>query len=220
MKRFGVIYKITNTINGKIYIGQTIKKNPNQRTRAHFDAPPNGGRDLVYSASQKYGKEAFTIEVIASAFDRDGLNYLEKFFISTLGSKVPNGYNIADGGSSTMTKETAQRISLSKKGKPSTGRTAKGVPKSLAHCNAMSRARKGLKQTEARERVRAIAVADLEKPIIAIHCTTGGITEFKSISEASAIFKVAASNISRVCNKKHNRKQAGGYIWKFKKAGI
>ena len=88
----GVIYKITNKINGKIYIGQTIQT---AQARFYKHAKSNSllGRDI-----QKYGKNNFVVEIVEKWEDRDTLNEREKFWIKKLNCKVPNGYNIAKGG--------------------------------------------------------------------------------------------------------------------------
>src|SRR6267154_202197 len=95
MLAYGVIYKITNLINNKIYIGQTTKvKNPNIRIKAHF--VKQKGTDLVYRSSQKYGKKYFNWNIIYTAFSREELDRSEKYFISHFNSLVPFGFNIQD----------------------------------------------------------------------------------------------------------------------------
>lgn len=61
---FGVIYKITNILNGKIYIGQTTKS-IEKRFGQHKCA--TGNRNSSISSSiRKYGEENFSIEIIDS----------------------------------------------------------------------------------------------------------------------------------------------------------
>lgn len=86
------IYKITNNINGKIYIGQA--KNSKNRFYSHCKA--SSKNCLIDLAIQKYGKENFTLEVIESQISN--YNEQEKYWIKILNTKVPNGYNITDGG--------------------------------------------------------------------------------------------------------------------------
>ncbi|ARB06024.1 hypothetical protein fHeYen901_251 [Yersinia phage fHe-Yen9-01] len=84
-----IIYKTTNTINRKIYIGKSIKNDPRYL----------GSGTLITKAINKYGKENFSKEIITSINDLNTLNYLEKFFISVFNSKNKKiGYNIAGGG--------------------------------------------------------------------------------------------------------------------------
>jgi len=90
-----IVYKITNLLNGKIYIGQTIQK-LNVRWNRHCSIV--SGVSAISSAIDKYGRDNFTIEEIDGANSQSELNYLEKHYIANLGSKYPNGYNIQDGG--------------------------------------------------------------------------------------------------------------------------
>ena len=86
------IYKITNTINNKIYIGQTT--NFKNRMKQHI----NGKRSVISKAIRKYGKDNFLFEIIDSVDNIDDANVLEKFYIEYYNSITPNGYNIAEGG--------------------------------------------------------------------------------------------------------------------------
>ena len=112
----GVIYKITNTLNGKPYIGQTRQK-LNRRISGHKSSKKNFGVD---AAITKYGWENFTVEVIEEC-PIEKLNEREIFWIAELGSKVPNGYNLTDGGDGALnpSPETRARMSAARKGKPS-----------------------------------------------------------------------------------------------------
>lgn len=94
-----IIYKITNLINGKIYIGQTIVELA-KRFHAHVAASNRAqNKTPIYRAMRKYGKQNFIIEQIDQAKDRDELNKKEIYWIKELNTKDPNvGYNLADGG--------------------------------------------------------------------------------------------------------------------------
>lgn len=63
---FGVIYKITNLINNKIYIGQTIHFK--ERIRSHEETAVNvkskSYNNPLYKTFRKYGIENFSIEII------------------------------------------------------------------------------------------------------------------------------------------------------------
>lgn len=114
--RMGVIYQITNKINGKIYVGKTKQKLDTRMTQHKYDSK-NGSPGLG-AAIAKYGWENFTVEVIEVCPVKQ-LNEREKFWIAALNSKAPNGYNLTDGGDGLVgcTQETRDKMSLAKKGK-------------------------------------------------------------------------------------------------------
>lgn len=92
----GVIYKITNNINGKVYIGQTI--NPiESRFRAHCNKTSSRYQSKLYYAIKKYGKESFSIEVLEKGQTKEELDSKEMSYISSYNS-VSTGYNIRVGG--------------------------------------------------------------------------------------------------------------------------
>jgi len=92
-----IIYKITNKINGKIYIGQTIKS-LNARISNHIsDALANKYNVHFHSALRKYGADNFEWGIIAECDDIDELNRLEIYFIGWYDT-YNNGYNMTMGG--------------------------------------------------------------------------------------------------------------------------
>lgn len=93
------IYKITNTINNKIYIGQVYNKTIYDRFARHIkEANPNHPI-LLDRAIYKYGKDNFTIEQIDEATSLQELNEKEKYWISFYNSTNKNiGYNLTLGG--------------------------------------------------------------------------------------------------------------------------
>ena len=98
----GVIYKITNTINNKVYIGQTVRK-------GGFDARYGAGTGNIKfthnkhlkRSIEKYGVENFTIDKeFDKANSQEELDEKEKYWISFYNALNPNyGYNKKEGGS-------------------------------------------------------------------------------------------------------------------------
>lgn len=88
------IYKITNNINGKSYIGQTSDY---QRRFAEHKAKGYGQEKtkILYYAFDKYGIENFTFEVIENK--TSNYNEREKYWIKYYDS-FENGYNMTEGG--------------------------------------------------------------------------------------------------------------------------
>jgi group I intron endonuclease len=93
-----LIYRCTNKINGKVYIGKTIKTLQERRLAHECNAIKLKGNALFYRALRKYGCENFDWSVVKKTTDERKLNTLEKFYIKKYSTKVPNGYNITPGG--------------------------------------------------------------------------------------------------------------------------
>lgn len=84
------IYKTTNLINGKFYIGKSEK--PINESTTYY-----GSGILLKKAIKKYGKDNFKKEIIDTANDILGLDEKEQYWIDITKAKLI-GYNIADGG--------------------------------------------------------------------------------------------------------------------------
>lgn len=113
---YGIIYKITNKLNGKSYIGQTTKP------RGFLDRYPNKGNGIervyrfhkknknkgygynvhLFNSIEKYGFDAFDVdEVYDTAFSREELNEKEMFYIQKFDC-FNNGYNSTLGGEGSL----------------------------------------------------------------------------------------------------------------------
>lgn len=91
------VYKHTNKINGKIYIGKTCANPPEKRWR--HDGSGYIKSPLFWNAIQKYGWDNFEHEILINDLTEEQANELEKQFISDLKSNDKNfGYNLTDGG--------------------------------------------------------------------------------------------------------------------------
>ena len=113
---FGYIYKITNLINGKIYIGQ--HKLPDGYPDKLDEGYWGSGVEITL-ASKKYGRDNFSREIVCWANSFEELNDLEREYIrnyNSLDEKV--GYNISDGGkngnSTAGFSEDRQKLRLEK----------------------------------------------------------------------------------------------------------
>lgn len=87
------LYKITNNINNKIYIGITIDYK--RRWKQHIKM---NSQSLIHKAILKYGENNFTFELLFEDLDIEKAEELEKEKINEYNSLIPNGYNIAKGG--------------------------------------------------------------------------------------------------------------------------
>jgi hypothetical protein len=118
-----IIYKTTNLINGKFYVGKDERNKPDYL----------GSGINLQRAIKKYGEENFIKETVEVCSTREELIEREKYWIKeTKAQEI--GYNIADGGwgGNTYTEETRQRISkqfTGRKHKPETIKKLKGIKK-------------------------------------------------------------------------------------------
>ena len=155
IKKF-YLYKITNKVNGKMYIGQTTRTNPRTRWIGHLSKFRSGknNQPRLFSAFKKYGVENFSFEVINdTCASVDELNRLEQVMIATLRTQK-FGYNIDGGGRNRLVSdETRERLSIAHKGKPGhpvseetrlkIAASHRGVKLSPEHCRRLSESRKG-----------------------------------------------------------------------------
>jgi group I intron endonuclease len=147
-----MIYKITNTVNSKAYVGYS--SNVSKRWEDH----KNGyGSKLLYDAIQKHGLDNFTFEVIA----KDTVDNEDKY-IQEHNTMAPNGYNLVEGGGLPPTKqgwtpsaETLAKRSASLKGIERTDEWRTNLSKSKSGTN---NPRYGIKEDPELTKRRSLAV--------------------------------------------------------------
>lgn len=144
-----LIYKATNLINGKVYIGQTTKTLEERMKRHKQDSKKYD--TYFYRAINKYGWNNFIWEIIHDNInDEDELDRLEEYYISLYQSfdNKEKGYNTQSGGKHfKITKEERQKRRLRALGikNPMFGKpgTWKGKSFSLEHKKKISESLKG-----------------------------------------------------------------------------
>lgn len=117
-----IIYKVTNKLNEKVYIGQT-SKTLEERKIAHHNKAMFGSKYHFHNAIRKYRLDIFTWEILESnienkkELDRIEIEYIKKF------NSIENGYNMSTGGGGgdTLTnhpkrKEILKKMSDAQKG--------------------------------------------------------------------------------------------------------
>lgn len=204
-----IIYLITNKINGKQYVGQTVRT-LEERFKEH--KRKNG---VISRAIKKYGAENFTYELIDTAESMDELNKKEIEHIQRLGTTEPFGYNLCYGGNNTMgynhREESKKKMSLVKKKKGShVGERnhfygKKHTEETRAKMKEAWRTKRVMTE-EWRQKLK-----DNHPTRKVINLTTG--EEFESIKEAAEKYGLKETHISRVC--RGGRKTTGGFRWAY-----
>ncbi len=93
----GIIYLITNLVDGKYYVGQTSQM-LRRRLNFHF-CKASTGCPILHRAIKKYGKKNFVVEILAETPDADELDRLEVLWIAISNSTSRKvGYNLLPGG--------------------------------------------------------------------------------------------------------------------------
>ena len=93
----GVIYLRTNKVNGKQYVGQVTTKRFKARQNKWKSNSYRYAGKAINNARAKYGIDAFDFEILKECDDKE-LDFWEMYYIKELNTKVPNGYNMTDGG--------------------------------------------------------------------------------------------------------------------------
>lgn len=113
------IYKISNTINNKIYIGQS-SRSVKERFKRHLNDALSNRLDTHFCrAIRKYGPEHFYVETIDAASNKNELNEKEHYWINYYNS-VENGYNETDsmvrcGGNTYLSKTEEEMNDIKEK---------------------------------------------------------------------------------------------------------
>lgn len=122
-----IIYKATNQINGKIYIGQTV--NSLNRRKIVHRSQSNRPNNYFHNAIRKYGIDCFYWQVICICPDLDSLNEREQYYIAFYDLMNRDiGYNMKEGGFNyLLSDEIKKKISETKKGQKGHKHTAETI---------------------------------------------------------------------------------------------
>lgn len=203
-----IIYKATNKINGKVYIGQTVRSL--QERMAEHTRHTGTAFD---KALNKYGLDAFDVEQIDSATSVDELNQKEIYWIGFYDCVVPNGYNMCEGGGNTKgfhhSEESKRKMAELRAGSflgesnPFFGKTHSEESR-----QKMSAKRKGMAHLTP-ETVQKIRASHHKAKVRNVE--TGEV--FDSVKEAALKYGLKDTHITRVC--KGHRKRTGGFRWEY-----
>jgi group I intron endonuclease len=119
---YGSIYLLRNSVNGKVYVGQTVGTIRGRWNGHRSDALKRIRQTPFHSAIRKYGPDNFAISQEATADSQQELDALEVQFITIyMANDRRYGYNVRSGGDGggKHSLEARQRMSSSHRGKPS-----------------------------------------------------------------------------------------------------
>lgn len=213
MKLF-YVYKITNTLNGKAYVGKHVSSSLND---SYF-----GSGVAIKKAIKKYGIENFKKEILELCNDMDHLSDREIFHIEKE-CTYSKGYNLTKGGDGCkglkFSEEARMKISLSNKKK------YQDNPNLRKAISARAKLRVGDKNTfygkklskehidkMTKARVKAIT-GGLNPSAVKVRCIENGII-FDTAKDAAIFCKLKYSTTILKCAK-GERKKAGGYTWEL-----
>ena len=93
----GCVYLVRNRVNGKGYVGKTMKT-MGKRKRSHEKDTRRGSSCYFHNALRKYGFDIFEWRMLIEDDNEEELNESEVACIKMFKTKSPNGYNLTDGG--------------------------------------------------------------------------------------------------------------------------
>jgi group I intron endonuclease len=215
IEKCGFIYKATNLINGKIYVGQTTKS-LKVRIKSHYDSHKTP-KIIFHKALKKYGFENFEWCVIDSANSQNELDIKEKFWIefyqTYIGYKHSNGYNATTGGKSgfRFTNDSLNKMSQSQ---------AEWI-KTHGHPRGMLNKNHSKETIEKFKIINSRANNGNSKPVVKLDKNGVLIKKYDCMRDASDELQKELDNyninavphIGNCC--KYKNKSAYGYIWMY-----
>ena len=215
-----VVYLITNKINGKKYIGKDVNNNPNYL----------GSGVYIKQAVKEHGKENFEKTILEYCKNKKELALKEEYWLKKFDAENNiDFYNKTNKafGNSGHTKESKQKISLSKKGwRPTDEQKLKMSENRKGHSmyteewkQKISHSTKGIKKSEhwkLQQSENKKGNTNRRKRVIQYNIKGEFIAEWDCVlNAAKSLNNKTGAAITEVCNGK--RKSIYGYIWQYKK---
>lgn len=209
-----IIYKVTNRINNKIYIGQTIQP---LMTRWRKHCNKKRGCFALHNAIIKYGAINFTVEQIDIACSREELDQKEIYWIKYYDSMNPQkGYNLTSGGKHCeISDDVKHRLSEKNKGKK---------PSDKCIANSI-KSRKGKKLSKEHiDKLRLTRIGDKNGMFGVYRCNSDNPNAkkvycielnklFLTIDDACKLINRDRSSLHLCLSGKS--KKCGGYHWRY-----
>ena len=203
----GIIYKYTNLVNGKVYIGQTIQELKERHSKhisvAFGKENGHGYNYLIHKAFRKYGVDNFSLEVIDKV-DNTLLNEKEREYIALYNS-YEKGYNMTPGGESK-----AEDFPLSAEEKEvisklfEDGVAIKKIAEQTSHhYRKIKRTlieELGYSETDIENRYLASKGKATRSAVYALDTNKEVVSSYSSIKEASQFLGISTAWLSKIVN--------------------
>ena len=211
MMRSYDVYKITNKVNNKVYIGIT-SKGISARWKEHIYSAEHGCPFKLHNAIRKYGKENFSIELIDFCNSWEELTEKEQYYISEYKSLQDEyGYNMTEGGDGTFgrchTEETKEKI------------RQKAIGREVTEATRLKLSEAGKIITEAREAYRNSGNigSSRRKPVLQYTKDGKFISEYRGVNEASRLTGIHVTTLSNALKGRNViGSKVNPYIWVYK----
>jgi len=221
----GFIYKITNIINNKCYIGETKKNNPLLRWNEHKrQIKKEIGCPALQEAVKKYGINNFTFKILIICFDEDRFHY-EIEYIKKYNSMSPNGYNLTkggEGGGFLGKKHTHKSITNISKTSIDKYKNNPELRKEISIKNKIlmnnleikNKIKNSVLNSDRCKKLKALMLPfkELKVKVAQYSMNHELINYYDSIKQAELQTGINRKNISKMINGKIN--SSGGFIWK------
>lgn len=213
------VYKITNKINNKCYIGIT-RKTFRQRYNYRDDWwNASSVNSPLRKAVKKYGSENFIVEILKEVNDLKLLNELEVQYIINFNCMAPNGYNLTTGGEHNYNVSEQSKIKNREKhlGKPSWNKGLKTGPnpKLSEKLKGKTPWNKGKKIGPMSKETILKSSKGHFKAVLQLDSDGNIINEFESVKSTQK-YGFNPSQVSLCCKHPHKYKTHRNYKWMYK----
>lgn len=205
------VYKITNKVNNKVYIGIT-SKGISARWKEHLYSAEHGCPFKLHNAIRKYGRENFSVELLDFCNSWEELEEKEKFYISEYKSLQDEfGYNMTEGGDGTFgrkhSEDTKEKI------------RQKAIGREVTETTRIKLSEAGKVLTEARKAYRESGQIGntRKKPVLQYSKEGKFIQEFSGVNVASRSTGIHVTTLSNSLKGKNIvGSKINPYIWVYK----
>lgn len=209
---YGYIYVITDTINGKQYVGQHQYDKPELDPKYH-------GSGVIITNIYKKRPETILEELICCCDNLEELNTMEEYWVDELNTLSPNGYNLKTGGDrGVLTKESKEKIKNALLGSKYPENRINNVKNGLKeYYKTHTVWNKDIKMSE--DACHNMSIAHINNPkqskVVLQYSLDGNfIKEWPSTSEAQRQLK--CKHINECCN--GHRSSTGNFVWRYKES--